>query len=219
MAGTFVEGEEYRVRKGDTLSGISLKHGVSVAELKRENGLKGDTIRTGQTLRLPVPATGSIQAVAKATAGLIMPLRPWSLVVVHHSAIERGNAAIYHRNHLRRGMVNGLAYHFVIGNGLDSRDGEIEIGVRWLQQLEGGHVGSARVNAVGIGICLVGNFEEGRPSSKQLSSLKALIGYLRQNAMVDGFEVKGHREIAGERTVCPGRNFPLAELRARWNGI
>jgi hypothetical protein len=42
-----------------------------------------------------------------------------------YSAIKDGNAASYDRAHRRRGMENGLAYHFVIGNGVDSGDGEI----------------------------------------------------------------------------------------------
>lgn len=41
------------VRSGDTLSVIASRHGVSVAALKRANGLSGSTIRAGQRLRLP----------------------------------------------------------------------------------------------------------------------------------------------------------------------
>lgn len=41
------------VMKGDTLWTISKKAGVSLAALKRTNGLKNDNIRVGQSLRLP----------------------------------------------------------------------------------------------------------------------------------------------------------------------
>src|SRR5580765_4139378 len=64
----------------------------------------------------------------------------WRWIVVHHSGIKYGNAEIYDRQHRERGMENGLSYHFVIGNGIDSGDGEIEVGGRWLKQLKGGHV-------------------------------------------------------------------------------
>lgn len=40
----------YVVKKGDTLSSISRKTGVSVAALKKANGLTSDTIRVGQKL-------------------------------------------------------------------------------------------------------------------------------------------------------------------------
>lgn len=40
------------VRSGETLSGIAASRGVSVAELRRLNGIQGSTIRVGQRLRL-----------------------------------------------------------------------------------------------------------------------------------------------------------------------
>ena len=40
----------YRVRNGDVLGTIARKHGVSVRELKKWNGLSGDMIRAGQKL-------------------------------------------------------------------------------------------------------------------------------------------------------------------------
>lgn len=45
-------GHYYTVRKGDTLSSIARKHGVSVQTLKKRNGLKGDNIRVGQKLKI-----------------------------------------------------------------------------------------------------------------------------------------------------------------------
>ena len=45
-------GHYYTVRKGDTLSSIARKHGISVATLKKRNGLKGDNIRVGQKLKV-----------------------------------------------------------------------------------------------------------------------------------------------------------------------
>jgi membrane-bound lytic murein transglycosylase D len=42
----------YRVRSGDTLSGIAKANGVSVAQLKQLNGLNGDRIQVGQRLRV-----------------------------------------------------------------------------------------------------------------------------------------------------------------------
>jgi membrane-bound lytic murein transglycosylase D len=41
------------VRSGDTLAAIARRHGVSVVELKRANGLSSSTVRAGQRLRLP----------------------------------------------------------------------------------------------------------------------------------------------------------------------
>ncbi|MFW1678475.1 N-acetylmuramoyl-L-alanine amidase [Pontibacter sp. JAM-7] len=43
----------YRVERGDTLSVIALRNGVSLTELRRENKLKNDKIKVGQVLRIP----------------------------------------------------------------------------------------------------------------------------------------------------------------------
>ncbi len=61
----------WRVRSGDTLSAIARRHGLSVAALKRFNGLENDRIRPGQQLRLcapspPPPSTVEIGGAAAA---------------------------------------------------------------------------------------------------------------------------------------------------------
>jgi len=45
---------DYRVRRGDSLWDIARDHGVSVDQLKAENGLRNTTIYAGQLLRVPV---------------------------------------------------------------------------------------------------------------------------------------------------------------------
>ena len=43
----------HRVSSGDTLYGIGRKYGVSVSRIKSANSLRGDLIRTGQSLKIP----------------------------------------------------------------------------------------------------------------------------------------------------------------------
>lgn len=45
-----------------------------------------------------------------------------------------------------RGMGEWHAYHFLIGNGIDLGDGQIEVGSRWLRQIKDGHVHQDEVN-------------------------------------------------------------------------
>lgn len=202
--------QSYTVRRGDTLSGIASAHGITVTALRAENGLQGDLIRVGQVLT--IPGDNYLDRVRAVTEPMKGGLRTWRYIVAHHSAVPRGNAESYGNHHLRRGMTNGLAYHFVIGNGNGSGDGEIEIGPRWFRQQQGGHVRSQEVNHRGIGICLVGNFEETRPTQRQMAAFTALVGYLR-DFVPTSTRFAVHREIDGRNhTLCPGRFFPTARM-------
>lgn len=41
------------IQKGDNLGKLAARHGTTVSELKRANGLKGDLIIAGKTLKIP----------------------------------------------------------------------------------------------------------------------------------------------------------------------
>jgi hypothetical protein len=172
--------------------------------------------RTTGPVRRPVSAVRYTGKVREVTRGLKIRPGRWKWIVAHHSATPEGNARIYDRAHRQRGMENGLAYHFLIGNGVDSKDGEIEIGSRWLKQLLGGHVRRDEINEVGIGICLVGNFERKSPSPAQLAAFTELVDYLREEVVGRKVRFAVHREIDPGRTVCPGRYFPIKQMHRRY---
>jgi hypothetical protein len=143
----------------------------------------------------------------------------WQFIVVHNSGTRQGNARAfdyYHRN-VRR-MRNGLAYHFVIGNGTSSGNGQIEVGDRWRRQINGGHVHSDYLNNISLGICLVGDFNRDQPTRAQLESCEELIRYLRERCGKVGMRsiiVRPHREMNPPRwaTDCPGDDFPYSWFR------
>jgi LysM repeat protein/lysophospholipase L1-like esterase len=47
----------HRIKKGEAISVIANKYNISVAEIKRANGLKSNNIRAGRTLRIPTNET------------------------------------------------------------------------------------------------------------------------------------------------------------------
>ncbi|MCH2200665.1 MAG: N-acetylmuramoyl-L-alanine amidase [Fuerstiella sp.] len=135
--------------------------------------------------------------------------------MVHHSATKRGSVESIHRNHRNRRDRNGqpwlgIGYHFVIGNGNGMPDGSISPTFRWKQQLHGAHSGSLLHNGRGIGICLIGNFEEEPPTAAQLTSITSLIRTLTVRFKIRKEKVIGHRSVRA--TACPGRLFPLKEI-------
>jgi N-acetylmuramoyl-L-alanine amidase len=143
----------------------------------------------------------------------------WQFIVVHNSGTRQGNARAfdYYHRHVRR-MQNGLAYHFVIGNGTSTGNGQIEVGDRWRRQINGGHVHSDYLNNISLGICLVGDFNRDQPTRAQLEACEELIRYLRQRCGGTGrgdIPVKPHREINPPRwpTDCPGDVFPYSWFR------
>jgi cell wall-associated NlpC family hydrolase len=58
-------GAAYKVRKGETLTGVAKKTGVSVAELKRLNGIHGKKLKPGTVLTLRDSAPPEVVAVKK----------------------------------------------------------------------------------------------------------------------------------------------------------
>ena len=46
----------YTIKRGDTLSGIALRHQVSLTALRKVNGLRSDVLRVGQVLTIPTSA-------------------------------------------------------------------------------------------------------------------------------------------------------------------
>jgi N-acetylmuramoyl-L-alanine amidase-like protein len=145
--------------------------------------------------------------------------RRWQFIVVHNSGTRQGNARVfdYYHRHVRR-MQNGLAYHFVIGNGTSTGNGQVEVGDRWRRQINGGHVHSDYLNNISLGICLVGDFNRGQPTRAQLDACEELIRYLRDRCgKTDrgAIPVRPHREMNPPRwpTDCPGDDFPYSWFR------
>jgi N-acetyl-anhydromuramyl-L-alanine amidase AmpD len=132
----------------------------------------------------------------------------WRHIVVHHSATDRGGAESFDRMHRTVRGWDELGYHFVITNGNGGTDGNVEVGSRWVKQKWGAHCGGTpnnEYNDYGIGICLVGNFEDRSPSAKQLVSLDALVGFLARQYQIPPDNIIGHCQAPNAQTACPGK--------------
>ncbi len=167
----------------------------------------------------PPPAPQPAVAVTSAATSNVprgwtpaVPARPWRWIVIHHSATPTGGAKAFDKMHRGKGW-DELGYHFVIGNGTDTPDGAIEVGSRWTKQKYGAHTKTPdnQYNDFGIGICLVGNFDDGRPTPAQMRSLAQLTAHLMKTYRIPASRIIGHGDA--KPTDCPGRHVSIAAIR------
>jgi hypothetical protein len=142
----------------------------------------------------------------------------WTSIVIHHTASDVGSLRDIDAWHRGNGW-EGCGYHFVVGNGTRSSDGQVEVGPRWRRQTTGAHTrlhgtpSSAEgnyFNEHGIGIVLVGNFDRESPSPQQMEGLVRLVSYLSRTCDIPLKHVYFHGEL--KSTECPGRYLSKAQV-------
>lgn len=160
---------------------------------------------------LGVTRTTSINAIFATREPLAR--ERFDSIVVHHSGKSRGTPSELEARHIRQNL-DGLAFHFVIGNGRGTGDGELFVGRRWLDQAAGAHVAGDRgdeMNLRSIGICLIGDGGQRPFTDAQMRRLVQLVAALSQELGIPGDRVFLHSEVAPVRD--PGPFFGEAEFR------
>src|SRR5687768_14205833 len=95
----------HTVRPQETLTSIARKHGVSLAELARHNGLdRNAKVKVGQRLRIPgkapVRAPSTLGPdVERAIERANVKRGRWKYIVIHHSGTPIGSARGMDRYH------------------------------------------------------------------------------------------------------------------------
>jgi len=216
--------QNYVVKRNDTLYDLARQYGLTASELAGRNGISRNAqLYVGQRLIIPAKSNPAARPVASALNPSVQkavasaPISPgrWKYIVLHHSGAEDGSLKSIDRYHREeRHMENGLAYHFLIGNGNGMGDGEIAVGNRWKEQLDGGHLRSESQNKTALGICLIGNFDKTKPTAKQLRSLENLTRALMKRCGLSAGAVRTHQNINVVHTRCPGSKFPTRSFLA-----
>lgn len=143
----------------------------------------------------------------------------WQYIIIHHSAGTYGNLAFLQKVHRERqphDPIDAMPYHYVIGNGNGMVLGEVAQDWRTDMHIWGTHV-SARNrdrNFRGLGICLIGNFDQHPVPALQYQALRNLVSTLMQQYGIRAENVSGHGHTRGEQTRCPGKYFPMERLLA-----
>ena len=121
-------------------------------------------------------------------------------IALHHAECTRCTAAQVDEWHKANGW-SGIGYHFFV-----RKDGTIYRGRPiWAM---GAHVQGK--NDCSIGICAEGAYMTEVMPEAQKTAIAELLDYLKTNYYPNA-KIVGHREIGS--SDCPGKNFPLDELK------
>ncbi len=190
----------------ETIWRISSIFNVPVEDIVKANHLK-DRVSLKKGMKLLIPHTKGPRANIP-----LYPTDKWKSIVIHHSNTDQGSAYTLDGQALEQGDENGLAEHFVIDNGTRGKTiGQIEVGPRWIKQIESGvcQFSDKKPPADSISIVVVGNYNETGLPDKMMDSLVFLTVTLR------GFYRIKLENILWHDDLCPGKYFPRKEVLRR----
>lgn len=134
------------------------------------------------------------------------PLSQVKYLAIHHTAAPDTQTPTEIANfHINNNGWGGIGYHFLI-----SKDGT----VYYVGDISTARANVANLNDQVIGICLIGNFMAGvTPTDEQIDYANKLCDFFINNYPdlfnVDSWDdVKGHKELPGQATACPGDSWP-----------
>lgn len=142
---------------------------------------------------------------------------PVRYLVLHHEGSKTAsgsNALAIHRWYLTRtdGDYAATGYH-----GLFERDGRIAEGrPLWAVGAHAARKGGPDYNPESIAGCLVGNMSLGPPTDEEWQSAVAWFRWLR--VLWPDAGIRGHRELPGLSTDCPGSSVNMDAFRRAVEG-
>jgi N-acetyl-anhydromuramyl-L-alanine amidase AmpD len=152
----------------------------------------------------------------------------WSVIVIHHSATKDSrtfDSQAIRQYHIKENGWQEIGYHLLI----EKVEDEWYYVLGRPLSMPGAHAGtktSTLYNKIGIGICVVGCYDEISPEQKALDTLrevvKKLMGYynISRENVIGHWEVfirlglaKTKEEAWTKYKTCPGKKFDLDMFR------
>jgi len=132
------------------------------------------------------------------------PLKKIKFIAVHHSQRKIDSLKRIKNLHINKYGWEDIGYHYLIdkkGRLLKCRQ----------EKFIGAHVFGHNKNL--IGICLIGNFDEEKPTKEQIQTL---IKFLKNKIKKHKIPIKnilGHREFPEVTKTCPGKFIDMDKIR------
>jgi N-acetylmuramoyl-L-alanine amidase len=143
----------------------------------------------------------------------------WSGIVIQHLGEPAGSIKSIQRSHLSGGL-NGIGFHFIIGNGNGLGDGVVRGSERWLHQTRAArpisiHPENWDENV--ITICLIGNGNRRPFTERQILHLSRLVQRLQNELSIATSEVYLASDLDNSSNVAPspGKFFAEALFRSQ----
>jgi N-acetylmuramoyl-L-alanine amidase len=96
------ETQRHTVTRGETLSGIAAKYGVSMATLREMNSLKRDVVWVGQRLKVPAKSSVSVAASSRPTRHKVVRGDSLTAIAAHYGVSSK---AIMQANNMKSSNV------------------------------------------------------------------------------------------------------------------
>lgn len=135
----------------------------------------------------------------------------YSHIVIHHSLTKDSETVSW--DAIRRYHVDVMGFRDVGYNfGIELIGGHYEALLGRPLGEVGAHCTQKSMNRVGIGICMVGNFDSHEPPGGQWNLGLKICNMLMDIYRIPVKNVMGHYEFAPYKT-CPGRMFDMVAFR------
>lgn len=135
----------------------------------------------------------------------IRPLSQVRFLAIHHSGgLDNQTPLELAQYHINNNGWGGIGYHFII-----DKEGT----VFYVGDLQTARANVADLNEQVIGVCLIGNFVgNAEPTQQQMESTRGLCNFFINECPelinINSWDcVKGHQELPGQSTNCPGDNW------------
>ena len=115
-------------------------------------------------------------------------------IVIHHSLTKDSKTVSWgaiRKYHVQKKGWQDIGYHL----GIEEVDGQLEVLFGRMPGEVGAHAREQTMNWRSIGICCVGNFDQGDPSDALIGKLSKVVRWLMEVYQVPWDHVLGHRDV------------------------